>query len=55
MNVRHVLALAVAASGLSLVGCEEQPAPAPKTTPPANTAPTTPPPAPGNAPAPTAG
>jgi hypothetical protein len=63
MKLGNVLALAVAVSGLSLVGCEEKPAPAPKTTtppattPPANT-PTTPPantpPAPGT-PAPTPG
>lgn len=56
MKLRTVLAFAVAATGLSIVGCEEQTTPAPKTTPPATTepAPTTPPPAPGT-PAPSAG
>ena len=55
MKLGNVLALAVAVSGLSLVGCEEKPAaPAPKTTtPPAPTTPP-PPPAPGT-PAPTPG
>jgi hypothetical protein len=56
MKLGNVLALAVAVSGLSLVGCEEKPAPAPKTTtPPApTTPPSNPPPAPGT-PAPTPG